>query len=103
MDPLAIMFNSASLSPIRIPVLLYRPQSDILLSAPRNALAVASGLPVSPQQQIVPGSHFVFVDPCPPQIAAEAAAICQDAKGIDRAEIHRQIERQVADFLDAHL
>jgi len=103
MDPLAIMFDSAGLSAIRIPVLLYRPQSDTLLSAPRNALAVASGLPVTPQQQIVPGSHFVFVDPCPPQIADEAAAICQDEVGVDRPAIHRQIEKKVADFLHAHL
>ena len=103
MDPLAVMFNAPSFSAIHIPVLLYRPQSDTLLSAPRNALAVASGLPLTPQQQIVPGSHFVFVDPCPSQIAADAALICQDAPGVDRPVIHRQIENQVADFLHAHL
>jgi predicted dienelactone hydrolase len=103
MDPLAVMFNTPSLSAIRIPILLYRPQNDALLSAPRNALAVASGLPVTPQQQIVPGSHFVFIDPCPLQIAADAPLICQDAPGVDRPAIHRQIENQVVDFLRAHL
>jgi len=103
MDPLAVMFNASSFSAIHIPTLLYRPQSDALLSAPRNALAVASGLPVTPQQQIVPGSHFVFIDPCPSQIAADAPLVCEDAPGVDRPAIHRQIENQVADFLHAHL
>jgi predicted dienelactone hydrolase len=103
MDPLAVMFNAQSFAAIRIPILLYRPQSDTLLSAPRNALAVASGLPVTPQQQIVPGSHFVFIDPCPSQIAADAPLICQDPPGVDRPAIHRQIENQVVNFLHAHL
>jgi predicted dienelactone hydrolase len=60
-------------------------------------------LPATPQQQIVPGGHFVFIDPCPPQVAADAPLICQDAPGVDRPAIHSQIENQVADFLHAHL
>ncbi|WP_180736660.1 hypothetical protein [Paraburkholderia sp. PGU19] len=57
---------------------------------------------MTPQQHVVPG-HFVFVDPCPPQIAADTPLICQDAPGFDRPAIHHQIANQVVDFLRAHL
>jgi len=103
MDPLATMFKAPGFSALRIPVLLFRPESDALLSAPRNALAVASGLPERPQQQIVPGNHFVFIDPCPPQIASDVPLVCQDAPGVDRPAIHRQMEDQIVAFLHAHL
>jgi len=51
----------------------------------------------------VPGRHFVFIDPCPEKIAAEAAMICRDEPGIDRAAIHRTLESEIAAFLTAHL
>ncbi|MGH7006223.1 MAG: hypothetical protein ACREIP_19940, partial [Alphaproteobacteria bacterium] len=61
--------------------------------------AAAGGLRLPPQQIVVPGRHFVFIDPCPPAIAAEAPLICADAPGIDRKAIHRHIEAQTAAFL----
>ncbi|MBN3787985.1 dienelactone hydrolase [Burkholderia sp. Ac-20353] len=103
MDPLAVMFDSSSLAPIHVPMLLYRPQSDAYLNATWNVLAVASGFPVPPKLVVVPGSHFVFIDSCPPQIAAAERLICQDEPGVDRSSIHRQIETQVIAFLQANL
>ncbi|CAE6767635.1 hypothetical protein R75461_03675 [Paraburkholderia nemoris] len=103
MDPLAVMFDSSSFSSIHVPALLYRPQSDAYLNATQNVLAVASGLPVTPKLNVVPGSHFVFIDPCPAQIAATETLICQDGAGVDRTSIHRQIETQVIAFLRANL
>ncbi|TKC87886.1 dienelactone hydrolase [Trinickia terrae] len=103
MDPLAIMFDASSFSSVHVPALLYRPQSDIYLSSARNALAVATGLPIPPEVNVVPGNHFVFVDPCPAQIADSAPFVCQDASGIDRPSIHRQIESEVVNFFQANL
>ncbi|XBS69312.1 alpha/beta fold hydrolase [Acerihabitans sp. KWT182] len=103
MDPLALMFKAPGLSAVRVPAMLYRPQDDSYLSAARNAQAIASGLPTQPITHIVPGNHFIFIDPCPASIAAGAAAICRDASGIDRAQIHRRIEHEVAEFLQTHL
>lgn len=103
LDPLAVMFDSSSFSSIHVPVLLYRPQSDAYLNATQNVLAVASGLPLAPKVNVVPGSHFVFIDPCPAQIAGTDPLICQDEPGVDRTSIHRQIEIQVIDFLRENL
>jgi hypothetical protein len=45
------------------------------------------------------GSHFVFIDPCPPETAARVPALCQDAPGDNRVAIQRQIEGEISDFL----
>jgi predicted dienelactone hydrolase len=49
--------------------------------------------------EIVEGGH----DPCPAPVAASVALICQDAPGVDRVEIHVQIDQEVVDFLRANL
>lgn len=103
MDPLAMMFEASGLSTVGVPTMLYRPQDDAYLGSERNSLAVMSGLPITPALHIVSGNHFVFIDPCPASIAASAALICQDAPGIDRAAIHRQIDHEVVDFLRTNL
>ncbi|WP_242468281.1 alpha/beta hydrolase family protein [Burkholderia plantarii] len=103
MDPLAMMFEAPGLSAVQVPTLLYRPQDDSYLGSARNALAVVSGLPTPPAVHIVPGNHFVFIDPCPTSVAASVALICRDAPGVDRVEIHRRIDQEVVDFLRAHL
>lgn len=103
MDPLAVMFDASALSAVRVPTLLYRPQNDAYLGSAVNALAVATGLQPRPQMEVVPGNHFVFIDPCPDSIALDQPMVCQDAPGVDRAQIHRQIEHEVVSFLREHL
>jgi predicted dienelactone hydrolase len=99
MDPLAFMFDAAGLQRVQIPALLLRPESGDYLSSAGNALALAKALPKPPQQTVVPGSHFVFIDPCPSEVANAAAAQCQDAPGVSRAAIHRKIETEIIYFL----
>jgi len=99
LDPLAIMFDAAGLADVKIPVLLYRPQNDVYMRSEANALALAENLPVPPQKAVVPGRHFVFIDPCPPKIAAGSAMFCRDEPGVDRAMIHRRLENEIASFL----
>ncbi|MEX3691977.1 alpha/beta hydrolase family protein [Paraburkholderia sp. BR14263] len=103
MDPLAMMFGAPGLSAVRVPTMLYRPQDDSYLGSASNSLAVVSSLPTPPAVHIVPGNHFVFIDPCPASVATNGALICQDAPGIDRVEVHRQIDHEVVDFLHANL
>ncbi|WP_081076307.1 alpha/beta hydrolase family protein [Burkholderia cepacia] len=103
MDPLAVMFDASSLSAVHVPTMLYRPQDDSYLNAAGNSLVIASGLPTPPTVHIVPGNHFVFIDPCPASIAIKVALICQDAPGIERIEIHHQINREIIDFLHTNL
>lgn len=103
MDPLAVMFGASGLGTVRIPALLLRPESDAYLSATRNARAVAAGLATPPQESVVPGRHFIFIDPCPEKIAAEIPLLCKDDPGIDRKAAHGKMEDEIAAFVLKHL
>src|SRR5207244_1315450 len=90
LEPFGAVFDRDGLRPVDMPVLLYRADhSD--LAAEGNIFALAAALPRQPQQRSTPGGHFVFVDPCPAVVEAEAPAVCRDAAGVDRAAVHRRI------------
>jgi predicted dienelactone hydrolase len=102
MEPFGAPFERNGLKPVDMPTLIYRAANSDL-QAEGNIVALARGLQRPPRQVTVPGGHFVFVDPCPALLAAEAPAVCKDAPGVDRAAIHHQIEAEVADFLQRNL
>ncbi|MBK5925460.1 dienelactone hydrolase [Rhodovulum sulfidophilum] len=103
LDPLAVMFDATGLADVGIPVLLFRPQEDIYMRSAANAVALARDLPRAPQEIVLPGTHFTFVDPCPKDIAGKAAMVCNDPPGIDRPAIHRSLEDDVIAFLNETL
>lgn len=102
LDPLAALFGSPGLAGLTMPVLLYRPAHSGVIRPEGNAMALAAALPRAPEQAVVPGNHWVFVDPCPPPLVVEAV-VCRDAPGVDRAAIHQQIEERIAAFLRDNL
>jgi len=102
LEPYGAPFERKGLGSLDQPTLIYSAsQSD--LRPEGNALALAKVLPRPPQQIAVPGSHFVFVDPCSPILAARAPEVCSDPPGTDRAAIHQRFRREIADFLRANL
>lgn len=102
LEPYGAPIEQKSLGSLDLPVLIYTAsQSD--LKAEGNILAVAKALPRPPQQVAIPGSHFVFVDPCSPILATRAPEICSDPPGTDRAAIHQRFKREISDFLRANL
>ncbi|WP_379063597.1 alpha/beta hydrolase family protein [Mesorhizobium sp. UC22_110] len=103
MDPLSIVFDRVSLKEISLPIFLLRPEDDAYMNASHNALALAKGLSFPPQETVVPGRHFVFIDPCPQELAAEAPLICNDEPSVDRAAVHEKFESEIAAFLEKKL
>jgi predicted dienelactone hydrolase len=102
LEPYGAPFARNGLGSLDLPILIYAAsQSD--LRPEGNALALAKTLPRPPQQVAVPGSHFVFVDPCSPTLAARAPEACSDPPGTDRAAIHQRSRQEIADFLRANL
>ena len=102
LEPYGALFERKGLGSLDQPTLIYSAsQSD--LRPEGNALALAKALPRPPQQVAVPGSHFVFVDPCSPIMAARAPEVCSDPPGTDRAAIHQRFRREIADFLRANM
>lgn len=103
MDPLAVLFDRAGLAGVNLPMMLLRPEDDAYLKASHNALALSRDLPSRPELVVVPGQHFIFIDPCPAMLENEVPLICRDDAGIDRAAVHRKLEIDIAKFLHAHL
>jgi len=102
LEPYGALFERKGLGSLDLPILIYSAsQSD--LRAEGNALALAKALPRPPQQVAVPGSHFVFVDPCSPILAARAPEVCSDPPGTDRAAIHQRFRQEISDFLRANM
>ncbi|MBF9265531.1 alpha/beta hydrolase family protein [Paracidovorax cattleyae] len=102
LDPLAALYPSSGLQTVTMPVLLFRPQQS-QLSGDGNAAGLAAALPHAPQYQTLPGGHFVLIDICPPVLQAEAAEVCTDPQGVDRAAVHAAIESTIAAFFGKHL
>jgi predicted dienelactone hydrolase len=102
LEPYGAPFDRKGLGSLDLPIRIYSAsQSD--LRAEGNALALAKALPRPPQQVAVPGSHFVFVDPCSPILATRAPEVCSDPPDTDRAAIHRRFRREISDFLRANM
>ncbi|MBA8879689.1 alpha/beta hydrolase family protein [Phyllobacterium myrsinacearum] len=101
LDPLSVLYDQDGLRNVKAPVFLFRPKHSKL--GEENTRGLVKHLPVSPPLQYVPGGHFVFADICPPALKAEAPDVCEDAKGVDRAAIHREVETKVAAFFRDNL
>lgn len=102
MEPYGAAFARNGLASLTLPVLIYyATQSD--LRNDRNALALANALPRTAQVASVPGGHFVFMDKCPAEVVKQAAELCTDADGIDRAAGLAQVRQKIAEFLRGNL
>lgn len=101
LDPFAVLFSPESLAAIDLPVLLVRPEASALGAA--NILTLQETLPREPRIEYVPGGHFVLADVCPAVLRAEAAAVCEDAPGVDRGAIHREMDQVILEFLTSNL
>jgi predicted dienelactone hydrolase len=96
---LGYTFGTEGLAGVRIPVQLWRGDSDAILPQPFYAQAVADALPRPPEYHVVANAgHFSFLAPCGPAMAAMLPDICRDAPGFDRAAFHTQFNASVVAF-----
>ena len=68
-----------------------------------NADRVAALLTNDPEVTSVPGDHFIFIAPCPRELAQRYPESCTDASRIDRASIHAEIATELVDFFNSNL
>lgn len=99
MAPLGLMFGRKELEPVQVPVLLYSGDDDRTLQLEQNAGALQRRLPNPPEFRLLPGAgHFVFMAPCSAEMDAMLPQLCQDAEGVDRVAIHRQLNAEAVRF-----
>ena len=99
MAPLSLMFGRQTLADVRVPVLLYSGDGDKLVAVDKNAAALARKLPQPPNFKLLAGAgHFVFMAPCDSDQLLAMPAICTDADGVDREDIHRNLIAEAGKF-----
>lgn len=104
MAPLSLLLHERGLKEVRAPVFLYAAAEDPILIPDENARRIRPLLPNLVSYREVDGAgHYVFLAPCPPELARDIPAICTDPPGIDRATIHRRILDNAIEFFDRTL
>ena len=99
MAPESLVFDKAGLASIDRPVFLYYGQDDKVLRPAFNARRIAPLIKTLADVKMIPkAGHYVFLSPCSPQLAREAADICVDPPGVNRVAVHRQINGDALKF-----
>jgi predicted dienelactone hydrolase len=97
-------FTPEGLAGIKVPIQLWRGDSDEMLPHPRHAQNVYEGLATKPEYHVVPNAgHFAFLAPCTALAERFAPEICRDPAGFDRAAFHREFNSAVVAFFKAKL
>jgi predicted dienelactone hydrolase len=100
-DPPSGFFTKDNLAAIKIPLQFWRvelatPTVDV---DPQGTARVARSFPGKPDIHNVPASHFIFLAPCSPELAAAVPRICTDMPaGFDRAAFHREFNTTMIGF-----
>ncbi|RYB03318.1 hypothetical protein D3272_18060 [Lichenibacterium ramalinae] len=82
-----------------MPVAIVAGDGDTTVPVATNARHIAGLLPGA-SLDILPGgvSHDTFLNPCFPAAMDDHAAICRDAAGVDRREVHRRTAARALAF-----
>lgn len=103
-NPLAIYFTAASFASVKIPVQLWNTEHGGDGVEPADVAAVDKSLPAPHEFHFVANAgHFVFLTPCPADLAARGPELCTDPPGFDRVAFHKQFDAEVLAFFRANL
>lgn len=99
MAPQSISFDKSGAAAIDRPVFLYYGEIDQVLLPSENALHLKPLINTPTEIRMVPNAdHWVFLAPCSPELAKDVKDICSDPPGVDRAEVHRQVNADALAF-----
>ena len=99
MAPQSIVFDKAGLAHVDRPVFLYYGENDHVLLPSENALHIKPLLPNLDGIVMVPkADHWVFLAPCSEALAREIGELCRDPAGVDRAQVHAQVNADALAF-----
>ena len=102
-DPLNV-FPGDALKRVSLPIQLWASERGGDGVSPASVEAVRQGLSAAPDFQVAAGAgHYAFLAPCPAEQAEALPDICQDAAGVDRQALHRELNARAAAFFKARL
>ena len=93
--------TTQSLNNINAPVFIVAAQQDDFLPHQFHGQRYVKGIKKANVMLLNNGEgHFVFVDTCSHNYSAQGIAICQDAQGVERAQVHAKIAQAVLGFVE---
>jgi predicted dienelactone hydrolase len=99
MAPLSLFFDEPGAASIHGPVFLAYSEQDHVLLPEENARHLKPLLKTLAGVRVVPrADHWVFIPPCSKALARDAAEICTDPPGVDRARVHAQLNADALAF-----
>jgi predicted dienelactone hydrolase len=103
-NPLAIYFTAASFASIKVPVQLWNTEHGGDGVEPHDVAAVDKSLSAPHEYHVVPNAgHFVFLAPCPAELATRRPELCGDPPGFDRVAFHKELNADALAFFRTHL
>ena len=92
-------FTREGMAEVRIPIHIDDPAEDEVLTRPYAAERIRDLLPRPPEYVLVPGlGHYAYLAPCPEQLRRRTPQLCTDPPGLQRADFHRELGAEMADF-----
>jgi predicted dienelactone hydrolase len=94
-------FASTKLTDVKIPVRIVAGDGDTLAPLQTNAVRYVQLIPQA-ELRTLPGGigHRTFLATCTPH-GRSTTAVCLDAKGVDRAQVHREVANMAYTFFSA--
>jgi predicted dienelactone hydrolase len=104
MNPVGVLFDKENWARVTAPVYVYAAAADSVLPIQDHALVAKNNLRSLTQYSEIPGAnHFVFLVPCSEQMKSITPSLCADPPGVDRLEVHRQVNADALAFFRAEL
>jgi predicted dienelactone hydrolase len=103
-DPLSVPFTAESFAAVKTPVRLWASERGGDGVEPGTVTWVDKNLPAPHEYHVVLNStHFAFLTPCPPELAAKRPEHCTDPPGFDRVAFHKEFDAAVLAFFRSNL
>lgn len=103
LDPaLGAAATEQSLTNIQLPTLIIGAKNNDFLPFTAHSARYAEFIPTSKLIGLAGNAgHFVFLNPCEHNYQAQGVALCKDAAGVDRRQVHRTMISHVLRFLES--
>lgn len=91
-------FTQRALADVRVPVRIVTGEADTVAPLKTNSVRYAQWIPQA-ELRTLPGKigHNTFLATCTPH-GSSTTAICKDAKGVSRGQVHREVANMAYEF-----
>jgi len=97
-------YAADALARVSLPTLVVGSVDNDFLPFEHHAGRYAAMIPGARLVRLDAGEgHFVYLNPCRSDLAANGVPLCSDRTGVDRDRVHAQLAPQVLDFLSSAL